>query len=62
MKKKEAELIKIKQANQLLETNVQELEYELERAKAKIATLEKNHSHDKEDHLSTVAEYEKVIK
>lgn len=25
MKKKEAELIKIKQANQLLETNVQEL-------------------------------------
>lgn len=39
MKKKEAELIKIKQANQLLETNVQELEYELERAKAKIVTL-----------------------
>lgn len=57
MKKKEAELIKIKQANQLLETNVQELEYELERAKAKIVTLEKNHLHDKEDNQNRVAEY-----
>lgn len=35
---------KIKQTNQLLETNVQQLEYELERTKSKLASLEKNYN------------------
>lgn len=36
---------------------MQELEYELDRAKGKIGVLEKTHLHDKEDYNSKIAEY-----
>ncbi len=39
----------MKQSNQLLETNVQEIEYELERTKGKLVILEKNLAHEKDD-------------
>ena len=62
VKRKETEITKLKQSVQLKDTNIEELEYELEKLKNKLNSTERALIHEREDSKEKQTYLEERIK